>query len=122
MPLRILIVDDSAAARFMLREFIESNGHQVVAEEETLAGTLRSYAEHRPDVVTLDLSLAQGDGLSVLKALRQLDVNAKVLVISGNSQKKVLDALSAAGASGFLPKPIDLPGLMAAIVRATRSS
>ncbi|MEK7382685.1 MAG: response regulator [Elusimicrobiota bacterium] len=119
MPLRIMIVDDSPAARFMLREFIESNGHQVVAEEENLEGTLRSYSQHKPDVVTLDLSLAQGDGLSVLKAVRNLDPKAKVLVISGNSQKKVVDVLYAAGASGFLPKPIDFPGLMAAIIRVT---
>ena len=119
MPLRILIVDDSPAARFMLREFIEATGHQVVAEEERLEGALRSYAQHKPDLVTLDLSLAQGDGLSVLKALREQDADAKVLVITGNSQKKVLDAVYAAGASGFLAKPIDFPSLMAAIVRVT---
>jgi len=119
MPLRILIVDDSPAARFMLREFIESNGHQVVAEEEQLEGALKAYSQHKPDLVTLDLSLAQGDGMSVLKALRKLDPNAKVLVISGNSQKKVIDSLYAAGASGFLAKPIDFPGLVAAIIRVT---
>lgn len=117
MPLRILIVDDSPAARFMLREFLESAGHQVVAEEEKLEGVLRSYAQHKPDLVTLDLSLAQGDGLSVLKALRKLDADAKVLVISGNSQKKVLDSVSAAGASGFLAKPIDFKVLTDALAR-----
>jgi len=114
-----MIVDDSPAARFLLREFIEANGHQVVAEEEQLEGALRSYARHKPDAVTLDLSLAKGDGLSILKALRKLDGNAKVLVISGNSQKKVRDSLYEAGVSGFLPKPIDFSSLMAAIVRVT---
>ena len=70
-------------------------------------------------MVTLDLSLADGDGLTVLKALRKLDAQAKVLVISGNAQQKVLESISEAGASGILSKPIDFEGLMAAIVRAS---
>jgi two-component system chemotaxis response regulator CheY len=119
MALRILIVDDSPAIRFMFRDFIESNGHQVVDEAENLEGAVKAFTEHKPDVVTLDLSLSDGDGLTVLKAIRKIDAKAKVLVISGNSQKKVLDSVYEAGAAGFLAKPVDFSTLLAALVRAT---
>jgi two-component system chemotaxis response regulator CheY len=119
MSLRILIVDDNPAIRFMLREFIEKSGHQVVDEAEDQESAVKAYARHKPDVVTLDLSLKEGDGLGVLKSLRELDANAKVLVISANSQKKVLETVYAAGAVGFLAKPLHSAEFMAAVVRAT---
>src|SRR4051812_40376437 len=118
MSLRILIVDDNPAIRFMLRDCIESNGHQVVAEAESSDAAVKAYSQHKPDVVTLDLSLSDGDGLTVLKSLRQIDEKAKVLVISGNTQKKVLESIYAAGAAGFLAKPIDFSTFIAAVVRA----
>ena len=116
-PLRTLIVDDSVATRMLLKDMLESAGHQVVAEAENQAEALQAYAAHKPDVMTLDLSLAQGDGLSVLKAIRQLDSNAKVVVISGNSQQKVLEMIQAAGAAGFLAKPFKIDELVAAVER-----
>ena len=119
-PLRALIIDDSIAMRMVLRDMLEGAGQQVAAEAENQEEALKAYAEHKPDVVTLDLSLVQGDGLSVLKAILQLDAKAKVVVISGNSQKKVIDMLLAAGASGFLPKPFKIDELIAAVERATQ--
>ena len=116
-PLRALIVDDSVATRMLLKDMLESAGHQVVAEAENQTEALQAYAAHKPDVMTLDLSLAQGDGLSVLKAIRQLDANAKVVVISGNSQQKVLEMIQAAGAAGFLAKPFKIDELVAAVER-----
>ena len=108
MPLRILIVDDSAVARSLLREFAECCGHEVVGEAENLPDTLAAYAAHKPDLVTLDLSLADTDGLSVLKELRASDPRARVLVISANIQQSVHDEVKAAGAAGFLSKPFTL--------------
>lgn len=117
MAIRILIIDDNPAIRMILREFIEASGHQVVGEAESLDSAVKAYTEHKPDVVTLDLSLSDGDGLSVLKAIRKLDAKAKVLVISANTQKKVIETVYAAGASCFLSKPIDFAALLAAMVR-----
>ncbi len=116
--LRTLIVDDSVATRMLLRDMLESAGHQVLAEAENQDEAVKAYAAHKPDVTTLDLSLAQGDGLSVLKAIRQLDAKAKVVVISGNSQQKVLEMIQAAGATGFLAKPFKIDELIAAVERA----
>jgi two-component system chemotaxis response regulator CheY len=119
MPLRILIVDDSPATRFILRDVFEHNGHQVVDETETLDATVKAFTTHKPDVVTLDLSLTDCDGLTVLKELKKIDAKARVLVISGNAQKKVLEQVYASGAAGFLPKPFEPPDLLAAVAKAT---
>lgn len=118
--LRVLIVDDSPPMRFILRGYLEEAGHAVVGEAEDQASALAAYAQHKPDVVTLDLSLVKGDGLSVLKALRAADAKARVLVVSANSQKKVVETVMASGAAGFLGKPIEPDALAAALARATQ--
>jgi two-component system chemotaxis response regulator CheY len=108
MPMRILVVEDSVITRDLIREFIETCGHQVVAEAETLQSAVDAYLEHKPDLVTLDLSLADTDGLSVLKALRAMDASARVLIVSANIQQNVHEEVRAAGAVGFLSKPFAL--------------
>lgn len=105
MALRLLVVDDSIVTRALLREFAEGCGHEVVAEAETLQEAVDAYRAHKPDLVTLDLSLADTDGLAVMKAIRAMDEKARVLVISANVQQSVHDAVTAAGSSGFLSKP-----------------
>lgn len=117
MPLRVLVVDDSPITRFLIKEMLEANGHLVVAEAENLAQTLAAYKTHKPDVVTLDLSLVSEDGLSLLRALRRLDGRAQVLVISGNVQSEVQDEVRAAGAAGYLDKPFAEKDLIEAIAR-----
>jgi DNA-binding response OmpR family regulator len=117
LPLRILVVDDSETMRQMIRYFVQANGHQVVAEADSPESAAKSYAEHKPDLVTLDLGLKGGDGLSVLKSLRQLDPQAAVLIISGNSQKAVHAAALAAGATDFLTKPIDFDAFLAVLAK-----
>ena len=122
-PLRILIIDDNAAIRMILSDLLVDLGHQVVGEAEDLKAALAAYEKHKPDLVTLDLSLSAiggSDGLSVLKALRQRDAGAKVIVVSGNSQKKVYEMLAKEGAAAFVAKPIKENELTAAIAQATR--
>jgi DNA-binding NarL/FixJ family response regulator len=113
--MKILIVDDSPITRSMLRDMFEIAGHEVAAEAETLAGTLENYRAHKPDLTTLDLSLVGTNGLEILKALRALDPQARVMIVSGNAQARVLEATRAAGASGFLAKPFNSDELAAAV-------
>lgn len=117
MPIRVLIVDDNDIARTMIREVLQSSGHQAVAEAESMDEALKAYEAHKPDLVTLDLSLVAGDGLAVLKAVRRMDGQAKVLVISGNSQKKIREQVLAAGACGFIEKPFENKDLLNAVSR-----
>lgn len=118
--MRIVIVDDSPITRTMILEMLQDIGHQVVAEVEDLAQALEAHRSHKPDLITLDLSLAREreDGLAVLKAIRQIDKRVKVLVVTGNSSKKVYDQLMAAGATGYLSKPFNSAELQNAIDQA----
>ena len=110
--LRILVVDDSPPMRIVLRDYLEKAGHVVVAEVDNQEQALKEYAAHTPDLVTLDLALVVGNGLGVLNALREVDPKARVLVISGNSQQKLLDRVKASGAGAILHKPFE-PGELA---------
>lgn len=113
--MKILIVDDSPVTRSMLRDMFEIIGHEVAAEAENLASAVEGFRTHRPDLTTLDLSLVGETGLDVLQALRAIDPAARMMIVSGNAQKRVLDAARAGGASGFLAKPFNMDDLTAAL-------
>lgn len=114
-PARVLIVDDNAVIRKIIREMLGDHGYDVVAEAEDTEGALEAYKAHKPDVVTLDFSLVKDNGLALLKSLRQVDNQAKVLIVSGTAQGKMVDMLRAAGAAGYLPKPFTSSELIAAV-------
>ena len=92
----------------MLAEFAEGVGHQIVGEAETADGALEEYKKLSPDLVFLDLSLMDGDGLTTLRNIRETDPDAKVMVISGNAQRKVREQVMAAGAIAYISKPVDM--------------
>ncbi|HEX4048570.1 MAG TPA: response regulator, partial [Elusimicrobiota bacterium] len=97
---KVLVVDDSAIARTMIGDFLQMSGHEVAGEAETMAQALAAYAAKRPDLVTLDLSMGEDDGFAVLKALKQADAKARVLIVSANTQQDVYDDLMKEGAAG----------------------
>lgn len=120
---RILIVDDNAAVRLILSGMLEELGHQVVGEAADADAALKAYKELKPDLVTLDLSLSASggsDGSMVLEALRKADAAARIIVISGNAQAKLRERLAAAGAKGFVAKPIQEQELTNAIAEALK--
>jgi|CXWL01.1.fsa_nt_gi two-component system chemotaxis response regulator CheY len=123
-PMRILIIDDNAAIRMILTDMLETMGHKVIGEAADRDAALKIYAEHKPDIVTLDLSLSAvggADGLAVLKALRTVDDKAKIIVISGNAQEKVRVMVEQAGACCFVGKPIKEEDLTTALAKAAQS-
>jgi two-component system chemotaxis response regulator CheY len=117
-PLKIMVVDDSAVTRTMISDFLQMLGHTVVGEAENLAQVLAVHKNQTPDMVTLDLSMEEEDGFVVLSALRKIDKNVKVLIVSANTQQDIVDQLFKDGASGFLSKPFTIDDLGAAIAKA----
>jgi two-component system chemotaxis response regulator CheY len=115
VALRILVIDDSDISRVLIREMAASLGHTEIFEANSMQTALEGYSEHKPDVVTLDLSMPGEDGSKVLGALRKLDPKAKIIIISGNSQKKMKKKLIAAGAACALEKPLRLPEFKSAL-------
>ncbi|MFA6030508.1 MAG: response regulator [Elusimicrobiota bacterium] len=121
MGYRILVVDDSPVLRLMLQEMLESFGHEVVAQADTGAAGIQSYRETKPDLVTLDISLPDQDGLSVLKELRKLDPQVRAIIITGNDQRKLQEQAAALKALGILRKPFDVEQLGALLEKIAPS-
>jgi two-component system chemotaxis response regulator CheY len=117
MTLKILVVDDSALARRALRRILEPEGYEVMEAEDGLIA-LERYALERPDVVMLDLVMKGMYGLEVLTKLRQLDPDARVLVVSADVQVSSHLLVAEAGAKGFVNKPFDREQILQALEAA----
>lgn len=123
MGQRVLVIDDNAAVRLILSGMLEELGHQVIGEAADADAALKAYQALKPELVTLDLSLSAtggADGTTVLDALIKHDKGARVIVISGNAQAKLREKLAAAGAKGFVAKPIQEAELKSAIEGALK--
>jgi two-component system chemotaxis response regulator CheY len=114
---KVLVVDDSAMARRSTRRILENAGYDVVEAEDGLAAIERYFVE-KPGVVMLDLVMKGMYGLEVLGKLRELDPEARVLVVSADVQTSSREMVRAAGASGFLNKPAAPEELVAMVGRA----
>jgi len=102
---RVLIVDDAAFMRIMLRDILTKNGYMVVGEAENGTTAVNKYKELKPDLVTMDITMPEQDGISTLKEIRKIDPQAKVIMCSAMGQQAmVIDSIQA-GAKDFIVKP-----------------
>lgn len=108
MSYRVLVVDDSTFMRFRLREILESSGATVIGEAANGLEAIEKYQELRPDLVLLDITMPDIDGLTVLKKLLQLDPAGKVIMVSALSQKSVIMEALQLGAKDYIIKPLNL--------------
>lgn len=111
MKQKVLLVDDSGLARRSMRAMLESGGFEVVEAEDGIAALERYFLE-KPDAVLLDLVMKGMYGLDVLSKLRELDATARIIVVSADVQSSSHQLVEAAGASGFINKPVDREGLL----------
>jgi two-component system chemotaxis response regulator CheY len=114
MKAKILIVDDSGLARRTLRQILESAGYEVAEATDGL-NALERYFLERPDVVMLDLVMKGMYGLEVLTKLRELDHQAKVIVVSADIQTSSHDLVEQAGGAAFVNKPFDRNDILKAL-------
>lgn len=105
MGKRILIVDDAAFMRMMIKDIVSKNGYEVVGEAQNGVQALEMYAQFKPDIVTMDITMPEKDGISAVKDIMAMDSAAKVIMCSAMGQQSlVMDAIKA-GARDFLVKP-----------------
>ena len=102
---KMLIVDDSAFARHMLRVVAESGGHEVIGVAADGDQALTLYKSLNPELVTLDWMMPGKSGEVVLMEILQHDLNAKVIMITGWANDTIEDKVMQAGAKAFLEKP-----------------
>jgi two-component system chemotaxis response regulator CheY len=111
---RILVVDDSAIPRMVLRKMLERSGHDVV-EAPDGEGALAEYQRERPDLVVLDLVLKNASGLDVLADLRRLDPGARVIMATGETDEATRHRALQSGANAFISKPFAAEQVLGAI-------
>ena len=104
---KILIVDDSRTSRKMLRNILESNGHEIIDEAVTGQEGVQKFQALKPDVVTLDITMPVVDGVEALKMIKALDPESKVVMVTAAGQKNKMIECIKAGANEFLTKPFE---------------
>lgn len=105
MSERILIVDDAAFMREMLRDLLTEEGYQIAAEAADGDEAVAAYAEHSPDLVMLDIVMPRKSGLEALREIVARDPEARIVMCSALGQESlVMEALDA-GAKDFVVKP-----------------
>ena len=117
MSAKVLIVDDSALARRNARRILENAGYDIIEADDGLRA-LEQYYVHRPSVVILDLVMKGMYGLDVLSKLREIDPEARVIVVSADIQTSSREMSSAGGATAFLTKPVKPEDIVAAVQHA----
>lgn len=115
MANKILIVDDAAFMRMMIKDILSKNGYEVVGEAQDGAVAVEKYKELKPDLVTMDITMPEMDGIAALKEIKKFDANAKVIMCSAMGQQAmVIDAIQA-GAKDFIVKPFQADRVIEAI-------
>lgn len=115
---RVLVVDDAAFMRKMVTDALSKGGHEIVGEAGNGVEALAQYQELRPDVMTLDITMPEKDGLAALKDIIAVDPSAKVVMCSALGQEsKVLESIKL-GAKDFVVKPFQPDRVMAAVEKA----
>ncbi len=118
MGKKILIVDDAAFMRMMIKDILVKNGFEVVGEAADGAEAVEKYAELSPDLVTMDITMPEMDGIQALKAIKEKDPSAVIIMCSAMGQQAmVIDAISA-GAKDFIVKPFQADRVIEAIEKA----
>ena len=113
----ILVVDDSSLSRRTSRRILESAGHAVTEAADGLSA-LERYAVDRPDVVLLDVTMAEMDGLEVLAQMRAMDPAARVVMATADVQTSTRTLSAAGGAVGFVVKPLTTDSVVGAVEAA----
>ena len=114
MNAKVLIVDDSALTRRSLRQILEAAEYEVMEAENGL-DALERYFLDKPDVVLLDLVMRGMYGLEVLQKIRELDPQARIVVVSADIQTSSQDLAGEAGATAFINKPFDRAEILSAL-------
>ncbi|OFI06516.1 chemotaxis protein CheY [Clostridium acetireducens DSM 10703] len=112
---KVLIVDDAAFMRMMIKDILEKNGFEVVGEANNGIKAIEIYKKEKPDVVTMDITMPDMDGIEAVKQIKEMDPNAKIIMCSAMGQQTmVMDAIKA-GARDFVVKPFQPDRVLEAI-------
>ena len=115
MAKNILICDDAAFMRMMIKDILTKNGYNIVGEAENGAKAVEKYAELKPDLVLMDITMPDMDGIEALKKIKAADANASIIMCSAMGQQAMVIESIQSGAKDFIVKPFQADRVLEAV-------
>lgn len=114
----ILIVDDAAFMRMMIKDILTKSGFNVSGEAENGAKAIDKYKELLPELVIMDITMPEVDGIQAVKEIKKIDGNAKIVMCSAMGQQAMVIEAIQAGAKDFIVKPFQADRVIEAVKKA----
>ena len=111
----ILVVDDAAFMRMMVKDILVKNGFQVLGEAENGAKAIEKYKELSPDLVIMDITMPEVDGIQAVKEIKKINPSAKIVMCSAMGQQAMVIEAIQAGARDFIVKPFQADRVVEAV-------
>ncbi len=118
MAKSILICDDAAFMRMMIKDILTKNGYNIAGEAENGAKAVEKYDETKPDLVLMDITMPEMDGIQALKKIKEKDPNASVVMCSAMGQQAMVIESIQSGARDFIVKPFQPDRVIEAVKKA----
>lgn len=115
---KIMIVDDAAFMRMMIKDILTKNGYTIAAEAENGKIAVDKYNETKPDLVLMDITMPEMDGIQALKTIKGNDAGAKVIMCSAMGQQAMVIEAIQSGAKDFIVKPFQAERVLEAVKKA----
>jgi len=116
----VMLVDDAAFMRMMLKDILSNNGYQIVGEAENGMVAVQKYSDLKPDITIMDITMPEMDGLQAVKEIRSKDPQAKVIMCSAMGQQAMVIEAIQSGAKDFVVKPFQADRVLEAVAKALK--
>ena len=117
--MRVLICDDAMFMRMMLKDILSKNGYEVVGEAANGREAIDKYIELRPDLVLLDITMPEMDGIEALKKIKMIEPKAKIIMCSAMGQQAMVIEAIQNGAIDFIVKPFQQNRVLESLEKLT---
>jgi len=114
----ILVVDDAAFMRMMIKDVLSKNGYEVLGEAENGAKAVEKYSELDPELVIMDITMPEMDGIEAVKKIKEINSDAKIIMCSAMGQQAMVIEAIQAGAKDFIVKPFQPERVLEAVKKA----
>lgn len=111
----ILIVDDAAFMRMMIRDVLSKNGYEILGEAENGQKAIEKFKELNPDLVIMDITMPEVDGIQAVKEIKKISPDAKIVMCSAMGQQAMVIESIQAGARDFIVKPFQADRVLEAV-------
>ncbi|MBP7347569.1 MAG: response regulator [Butyrivibrio sp.] len=115
MARNVLVCDDAAFMRMMIKDILTKNGYNIAGEAENGVKAIEKYNELKPDLVLMDITMPEMDGIQALKKIKEADAKATVIMCSAMGQQAMVIESIQAGARDFIVKPFQADRVLEAV-------